>query len=70
MERSLTETLTEAAREAAEARDWERDQDAWNLPRARRETSPRPADTGENDARKNDPGEPEEPPATQPEQSR
>jgi hypothetical protein len=31
---SLTETLTEAARAAAEESDWERDREAWNLPRA------------------------------------
>jgi hypothetical protein len=32
--RSLTETLDEAAQAAAQASDWERDQEAWNLPRA------------------------------------
>jgi hypothetical protein len=34
VERSLTETLDEAAQAAAQASDWERDQEAWNLPRA------------------------------------
>ena len=30
---SLAETLTEAAQAAVRAGDWERDQEAWNLPR-------------------------------------
>ena len=34
MARSLTETLDEAAQAAVQASDWERDQVAWNLPRA------------------------------------
>ena len=52
---SLTEALTEAARTAAEASNWERDQQAWNLPRAQGETGP---DEAENDAGKGEPGEP------------
>ena len=32
--RSLAETLTDAAREAVETSEWERDQEARNLPRA------------------------------------
>jgi hypothetical protein len=34
MTQSLTEALAERADAAVEARDWERDQEAWNLPRA------------------------------------
>lgn len=34
MTRSFTETLTDAARAAAQASTWERDQESWNLPRA------------------------------------
>jgi hypothetical protein len=34
MARSLNETLTAAARAAVEANDWERDRQAWNLPRS------------------------------------
>lgn len=33
MAQSLTETLDEAAQAAVPASDWERDQEAWNLPR-------------------------------------
>ena len=33
MSQSLTEALTDAARAAVETSDWERDQEAWNLPR-------------------------------------
>jgi hypothetical protein len=69
VERSLTEVLAGAARDAREASDWERDQHAWNLPRARGETNARSADMDENDARKSDSDEPEEPPATSREQS-
>ena len=64
MARSLTETLTDAARQAVEASEWERDQNAWNLPRARGETSARGTDIDEDDARKGDPGERGDPPAT------
>jgi hypothetical protein len=31
---SLSEVLTDAARAARETSDWERDQEAWNLPRS------------------------------------
>ena len=33
MTQSLTEALTEVAQAAVKAGDWERDQEAWNLPR-------------------------------------
>lgn len=32
MPQSLTEALADAARAAVETSDWERDQEAWNLP--------------------------------------
>ena len=38
MTQSLTETLTEAAQAAVSADHLERDREAWNLPRAARET--------------------------------
>jgi hypothetical protein len=66
MARSLTETLTDAARQAVEASEWERDQDAWNLPRARGETNAPRADVDEHDAREGEPDEPGDPPATSP----
>jgi hypothetical protein len=34
VERTLPESLTDAARVAAERSDWERDREAWNLPRS------------------------------------
>ena len=34
MARSLAQTLTDAAREAVETSEWEREQEAWNPPRA------------------------------------
>lgn len=36
--RSRPEAFTEAARPAGKAGDWERDREAWNLPRAPRGT--------------------------------
>ena len=45
MARSLTETLDEAAQAAVLAGDWERDQEAWNLPRAPGGTIASGADT-------------------------
>lgn len=55
---SLTETLPEGARPPViEVSDWERDQEAWNLPRARRGAIARGADEHEHDARESDPGE-------------
>jgi hypothetical protein len=65
---SLTEALTEAARAAAEVRDWERDQEAWNLPQAQGETSAR-ASTGEDDSGEADPAEQGDPPPISPETS-
>jgi len=44
---SLNTTLTEAARAAVQARAWERDREAWNLPHATGEGVPRPADRHE-----------------------
>jgi hypothetical protein len=41
--RSLSETLAEAAHARVEASDWERDQEAWNLPRAPQEATTREA---------------------------
>lgn len=38
MPQLLAETLTHVAHAAARAGDWERDQEAWNLPRASGET--------------------------------
>lgn len=65
---SLPEVLTEAARTAAQALDWERDQEAWNLPHAQGESLARGADTAEPDATEGDPGERGlDPPAISPE---
>jgi hypothetical protein len=47
---SLTETLTDAARQAVETSHWERDQQAWNLPPAPGEPIARGADESETDA--------------------
>lgn len=44
MTQPLTEALVEAAREAASADTWERDQAAWNLPREGSDPAP-PAST-------------------------
>lgn len=66
-ERSLTKTLTEAARAAVQASDWERDRKAWNLPRAKDRTVPHAADQGQPGAGEG-PAQPgAEPPATPPE---
>lgn len=54
--KSLTEALNEAARAAVEVSDLERDQEAWNLPRAPRESIAR-ADEDEGDALESDAGE-------------
>jgi hypothetical protein len=51
--RSRPETITEAAQATVHASDWERDREAWNLPRAPRETIAGGADKNERDA---DPG--------------
>jgi hypothetical protein len=67
MARSLNETLTAAARAAVEANDWERDQEAWNLPRAQG-TIAQEAREDEPDAREGDPDKGEaHPPALPPE---
>jgi hypothetical protein len=48
--RSLNGTLTEAARAAVQASDWELDREAWNLPHAKDEAVPRPADPDDGGA--------------------
>lgn len=66
--RSLTETLTEAARAAVEVSHWERDQEAWNLPRAQGGTIARGPGKDEPDAGESDLGvQGEDPPSISPE---
>ena len=67
--RSLTETLTEAARAAVEVSEWERDQEAWNLPRGQSGTIAPEVDEGEVDVVEGDPGQEEDPTAIPPEQT-
>ena len=68
MARSLTETLTEAARAAVDVSEWERDREAWNLPRAQAGALPDEAGEGEADAGEGDPQQDDaEPPAPPPE---
>ena len=55
MARSPTEALSE---EAAEVTDWEREQEAWNLPRARSASVAGELDEDEGKAPGGDPGEP------------
>ena len=62
--RSLAETLTDAAREAVETSEWERDQEARNLPRADAGPIRRAVEDGETDAEE---GVSEEPRADPPE---
>jgi hypothetical protein len=51
-----------------EVSDWERDQEAWNLPRAEGETTARGANGDEHNAGASDPDERgADPPATSPE---
>jgi hypothetical protein len=57
--RSLNTTLTEAARAAVQAREWERDREAWNLPHAKDEG---PVDRGERIAGDDDAQQEETPP--------
>lgn len=57
MAKSLTEALNEAARAAVEVSDLERDQEAWNLPRAPGESIARGADEDERGAQESDAGE-------------
>jgi glutathionyl-hydroquinone reductase len=45
--RSVTKTPAEAARVAVQARDWERNREAWNLPHATDAAVDRPADHDE-----------------------
>jgi hypothetical protein len=63
--RSLNTTLTEAARAAVQAREWERDREAWNLPHAKDAGTPGPVDRDEPVARDGD-AQPEETPPTDP----
>jgi hypothetical protein len=65
--RSLTETLTEAARAAVEVSEWERDQEAWNLPRGQSGTIAPDVDEGEVDAAEGDLEQGEDPTAIPPE---
>jgi hypothetical protein len=53
--RSLAETLNQTAHEAVGASAWERDHEAWNLPRPPGETVARGAPEDEHDARESDP---------------
>jgi hypothetical protein len=55
--RSPSETLTAAAQAAAEARDRERDQVAWNLPRSPEEAIGSGAEEHERDTGERHPGE-------------
>jgi hypothetical protein len=48
--RSLAETLTDAAREAVETSEWEREQEAWNPPRADERGIARAAGDGDTGA--------------------
>ncbi len=57
MARSLTEALTETARAPVGVRDWERDQEAWNLPRARGGSLAREAGKAGVEPGEGDPGE-------------
>jgi hypothetical protein len=63
--RSLTTTLTDAARAAVQASDWERDQEAWNLPRGGQDGAVTPAADHDEHTVADSPDEPEgEPPVT------
>ena len=57
MAQFFAETLEEAAHIRVQATIWERDQEAWNLPRAPGGTIDRGADTDEVDASESDRGE-------------
>jgi hypothetical protein len=65
--RSLTKTLTEAARAAVEASEWERDQEAWNLPRAQGGAIVPEVDEREVDVAESESEQPDDPPAIPPE---
>jgi hypothetical protein len=59
--------LADALNQAVQAGAWERDQEAWNLPRPPGEPIPRRAHKDEHDAGESDPGEQAaEPPAMAP----
>ena len=66
MARSLAETLTDAAREAVETSEWERDQEARNLPRADGGPIRRAVEDGETDAEEGVSEEPRADPPTIP----
>jgi hypothetical protein len=57
MARSASDALTGAAQAAAQARDRERDQVAWNLPRSPKEAIGSGADEHERDTGERHPGE-------------
>ena len=57
MARSPSDTLTEAAQAAAQDRDRERDQVAWNLPRSPKEAIGSGAEEQERDTGERHPGE-------------
>ena len=68
MARSLAETLTDAAREAVETSEWERDREARDLPRADAGPIRRAVEDGETDAEEGVSEEPQaDPPAIPPE---
>jgi len=62
--RSLAETLTDAAREAVETSEWEREQEARDLPRA--DAIRRAVEDGETDAEEGVSEEPQADPPTIP----
>jgi hypothetical protein len=64
--RSLAETLTDAAREAVETSEWERDQEARDLPRADAGPIRRAVDDDETDAEEGVSEEPQADPPTIP----
>ena len=66
MARSLAETLTDAAREAVETSEWERDQEARNVPRADGGPIRRAVEDGETDAEEGVSEEPRADPPTIP----
>jgi len=66
--RSLAETLTDAAREAVETSEWEREQEAWSPPRADERGIARAAGDGDTGAEEIAPEGPQaDPPPIPPE---
>lgn len=63
---SLTETLTEAARAAMAVSEWERDQEAWNLPRAHGGTIAPDVEKAEADVAEGDREQRQDPPPIPP----